>query len=119
MMVVHGNSNEPGFAFAFQPFYGLSPIIVLDPIGIPHVKLKQVNPIRPQISQALVGTLLHVAEGEDISQRNAWTGRPKHVLGRNFRGYINGILPRFEDSPNQLFAVACAVDQSRIDEVDS
>jgi hypothetical protein len=55
MMVVRGNSDEPGFAFAFQPFYGLSPIIVLDPIGIPHVKLKQVNPIRSQISQALGG----------------------------------------------------------------
>src|SRR5580698_2759774 len=91
----------------------------MKPVGIPDMELLQIDAVHLQVPQAVLRTANYVFVREDLFYTDARLGRPLLVQRRDLGGDVDSLFRLARNAAHQLFAVAVAIGQRRVDEVDS
>jgi hypothetical protein len=89
----------------------------MNPLGIPDVQLLDVNVVKTEVPQALLGALQDVAVRKHLPDTDAGPGRPTAVLGGHLGGHIDGLRRLAHHLAHQSLTVTVAVNQSRVYEI--
>jgi hypothetical protein len=117
LMVVDRDSDGADFAAALQILERAAPLVAGNPFRVPDMQLLQIDGLHLQVAQALFGASNDVVVGKDLPDRDARARGPELVLRRRL-GRDENLAGRFAHHPaHQFLAVAVAIGQRRVDEV--
>jgi hypothetical protein len=116
-VVVDGDPEEADLALVAQGVEGLQPVALVGPPVVPHVQLEEVDRVRPEVAQGPLRAAADVVAGKGVLDGCARLGRPDEVLRRHLRGHVDRLRAVADDLADELLAVALAVGQRRVDEV--
>src|SRR5437773_1664073 len=121
VVVVHRDADEAHLARLLELMERLLParVRVVEVLVAPNVELEQVDAVEAEVLEALLGGALDVGGGKDLADGNPAGRRPRLVLRRDLGGDVQRHTHLPHELPDEPLAVAGAVGERRVDEVDS
>src|SRR5580700_3827511 len=117
-MVLHGDSHQSHLARGLHLAHRLLPLGIERPIVVPGVELVDVDAFTAEVLQSQVQAREHILLGEGLLERISGFDVPHEVFGRHLAG-DNHLRGFSEGAGDELLAVAVAISQRGVEEVDT
>src|SRR5581483_8065981 len=119
LVVVDRDAEEANGSVSLQPLDGVEPVALSDPLVRPDVKLEDVDRVEAEVGETLLRAGHDPVRRERLVGGYAVLRRPFPVLRRHLRRDVDRLARLADGLPDEPLAVAVAVAEGRVEEVDA